>query len=733
VSAVATSRQTEADARSFTFADRFLAAVPLASVYVWLCGLYAFEAWQRATPWLFTDELELTTISRAIASTGHPARLEQPHSFESLYTVMLAPVWLIKRVATAYAAAKYVDVFVMAAVVFPVYGMARMIVGKRAALFAAAGAGAIPALAYTSYLVEENLAYPYAALCFFLILKAFVVRGTRRRRLWGAAAILASLVAPAVKGELLMIPLTLVFALLFALWSSTWGKERRARWSTGDWIGFVVAAFGAIFFISGVGSHHSIQWLTVTRLYKHRIIVLGDWAAGSLAIGIGVVPLIAGLTALVRAPGETRSHEVRMFRCLALGGIFSFAMYAGMKAAYLSTDFATRVEERNLIYIAPLLFVGTALLFERRRANVLALLAAGAYAVYLMVGTPYFMDRQLYSDALGLAILEQANRYISWTPSIAQAVMLGIALGGTALLLAVVMLRRRARLAVVLAAALAVGVLGWSLTGEIAAAAGTNSLADGAAATLRHPFDWVDTRTHGARTLYLGEAIADPTAPYLLTFWNRSIVKVSSLDGSLTDPLASGSPNFLPNGALYASYYNYAVEDWPCVDFAGTKYWQHSYRAGGGFRHWRLVQLTSPNVLRSMCVGIYADGWSGPYDTDYYRFRGPAGWLRVVYSRQNWQYKSGASPVHFFLGKLVVNANRQPTLGAVTKTVNGTIDSGQVKTAWLRVPAGGFAVRVVVAKKFEPDQYNHAGDRRELGAQITYTFFRNRASATPRR
>ena len=88
-----------------------------------------------------------------------------------------------------------------------------------------------------------------------------------------------------------------------------------------------------------------------------------------------------------------------------------------MKAAYLQSAFATRVEERNLIYIAPLLFIGTALVFERRRVNLVALAAAAAYGFYLVVGTPLQMGVQLYSDALGFSILQQANRYYELTPA----------------------------------------------------------------------------------------------------------------------------------------------------------------------------------------------------------------------------------------------------------------------------------------------------------------------------
>jgi len=80
VSAIATPRRAEEalPRPSHTVTDRLLAAVPLASIYVWLCIVYAFEAWRRVTPWLFTDELEMTQISRSIAATGHSARRGQP-------------------------------------------------------------------------------------------------------------------------------------------------------------------------------------------------------------------------------------------------------------------------------------------------------------------------------------------------------------------------------------------------------------------------------------------------------------------------------------------------------------------------------------------------------------------------------------------------------------------------------------------------------------------------------
>src|SRR5262249_40424124 len=133
-----------------TWADRFLAAFPLLAIFFWLCVVYAWEAWRHGSPWLFGDELELSQLSRAIAKTGHAARRGQPHSFDSLYTYFIAPAWRIGNVQHAYDAVKYLNVLAMTATAFPAYKLARFIVGRRAALFAATGSVVIPALAYSA-------------------------------------------------------------------------------------------------------------------------------------------------------------------------------------------------------------------------------------------------------------------------------------------------------------------------------------------------------------------------------------------------------------------------------------------------------------------------------------------------------------------------------------------------------------------------------------------------------
>src|SRR6266404_6991656 len=167
--AVVTARTPSAER---TLVDRLLAAVPLLSIFLWLTIVYMVEAWAHKTPWLFGDELELTQLSRAIADTGHAARRGVAHSPHTLYTFLMAPAWWLGSTHAAYDTVKYIGVLIMASALFPTYFLARMVVGRGWALFAATGAAAIPALAYSAWIVEEPLAYPWAALCFFLIAKA---------------------------------------------------------------------------------------------------------------------------------------------------------------------------------------------------------------------------------------------------------------------------------------------------------------------------------------------------------------------------------------------------------------------------------------------------------------------------------------------------------------------------------------------------------------------------------
>ena len=126
--------------------------MPLLVVYFALAALYAWQASRHPVPTIFTDELELTQLARAIAETGEPARRGEPYGLATLVAYFLAPSGG-SPTSTAYAAAKLLLVLAMTATVFPAYALARLVVSKWYALAAAAGATAVP-LAYSPILVE---------------------------------------------------------------------------------------------------------------------------------------------------------------------------------------------------------------------------------------------------------------------------------------------------------------------------------------------------------------------------------------------------------------------------------------------------------------------------------------------------------------------------------------------------------------------------------------------------
>lgn len=717
----------QASPHTRTTLERLLGAVSLLTVFTWLCLLYAWQAWGHVTPWLFGDELELTQFSRSIAETGQAARRGEPHSFETLYAYMLAPVWWISDTHSAYAAAKYLGVLTMTSAFFPAYALARMIVSYRWALFAAATSAAIPALAYASLLIEEPLAYPYATLCLFLLVKAL----TTRRRAVVAAAVAAALVAPLVRSQLAVIPAVFALAALLLAWASERAREWRSRWSAWDWAGAALLLAGAAIALNAMIASLSQSWFVATGPYKGRMLEYGLWAAGALTIGLGVMPVVAGLTSLSRPRDEQRAPAERAFVAVLAASIVCFAFYTAVKAAYISTVFATRVTERNLIYLSPLLLAGTALLLERRRLRLPALAGAAALALYLILTTPYQMDFPFYSDAPGLAVLAAGNRNFAWTPETAERILLAMLAASVAILLLPLLLRGRQRIlrgALGVAAAL---VLAWNLTAEIAAASASHDFSSQLARNLVRPFDWVDRTTKGQPTMYLGQRITDPNGVWLLEFWNRSIRYVWSLDGTAPGPGPVVNPNMeTPSGKFQQQRgdLRYVVAD-EGVSVVGRVVDEHTHFAGGTPARWRLFEIEYPLRLQRSVVGVYPDGWMGgdaSYSQHWMR-RGKPGYAVVTVSRAGWGGPDVPGGVRITVGKLVIDSGFQPRMGRVTAVRRWTVHSHLYRRFVIPTPAPPFRVEVNISPTFVPAEHDpRISDRRELGAIVGFAFRQTR-------
>jgi hypothetical protein len=710
---VVTARRAPAER---TFADRLLAAIPLLSIFLWLSIFYAVEAWAHQTPWLFGDELELSQLSRAIAETGHAARRGDPHSFDTLWTYVMAPAWRIHDVHTAYATVKYLAVLIMMSAAFPAFALARLVVGKTASLFVAAASCVIPAMAYSSMLVEEPLAYPYSTLCLFLILRTLV----RPSRWWIIGTLAAGIVAPFVRGELVVIWAVIAFSLLFLGWRTERVRRWRASWTSWDWIGFAVLLLGAGVITSAILGKGSFEWLISTDHYKGRLFDYGFNAAGALAIGLGVFPMVAGLAALWRGRGETPAWELRVFRSVLLASIISFGIYTAVKATYVSTVFGTYTYERNLIYLAPLLFTGTALWFQRRNFNPIAVGVSAAFVLLILLTTPYENTQDISYNAPGLAILQQANRYLNLDTTGAKIGLLALLALST-----VVLVARNMRW---IAVTLAIGVIAWNFTGALSFASASNRASDRFVDNIRKPFTWVDEATGGKPTLYLGQQMSDPNGEWLLEFWNphSMIGRVWSLDGTAPGPGPTLTPDpKLPDGTLsHDPHYPYVVEE-RGMNVVGQLVTTHDHITGGAPQKWRLVKVAPPLRLRDFVTGQYADGWTGA-SSAYTRFStGEAGRVRIIVSRP-WGGVDVPGHVTVKLGPIVIGDDNQPHVGEPMVVKRFTLHKNGVKELALPAPGLHFRVEVSVTPTFRPRELSPQtdSDNRDLGVKITYAFLK---------
>jgi hypothetical protein len=693
--------------------ERVLGAVPLLGLFAWACLLYAWQSWFIVTPFIFTDELEFTQLARSIAETGHAARRGVAYGLPSLPVVLMAPAWLIDNVGSAYDAAKYLNVVAMTAAVFPAYGLARMVVGRRAALFAAAGTVAIPAFMYSSLLLEEPLAYFVSTLALYLLAKALATRG----QWWITGAVAAAAVAPLTRSQLAVIPAAGLASLLVVAWRSVPVRRWRSRWTGADWVGGITLAALALVVFSAAMGHLSFSWLVATGYYKRRMLEYGIWAGGAFAIGLGVLPVIAGLAALARPRDEPRTPERTAFTIVLATSLLVFGLYTAVKASYISYKFSTLVVERNLIYLAPLLFVGTAMWLERPRFRPGALALATLVTGVLVLATQLRLDYP-YFEAPGFAILAWANRELALPQSTLEHLLWLLLAAALGLLLLPRALAGRPALARAAVAGTAVLVLAWNVAGQSAASAGARSNADSFLAGFPEPVDWLDRADGGEPAFFLGQGGSNPNGIHLLEFWNRSLKQVWALDNTAPGPGPTQSPDLAArDGTLYPD----PGYEWVVASAEIQLVGRPVVQVGG----WRLWHLALPLRLRESVTGVYGDGWMGAESTfsQYWSPGNRAGRLLVNVTRKNaWGGKDVAAWVTVQMGPLVVS-NKQPGFGAVTETRRCRIHSNTACPFALRTPRPPFRVRVTIDPTFVPAEIDRRlSDARHLGAKINYRF-----------
>ena len=708
------------------FLARFLSVVPLLAVYFGLAALYAWQASRRPVPTIFTDELELTQLARAIAETGEPARRGEPYGLATLVAYVLAPAWWLGTSTASWAAAKLILVLAMTGTVFPAYGLARMVVPKWYALGAAGAAVAVPALAYSPFLVEEPLAYPLSTLALWLIARAL------ERLTWGrvGAAFGACVLAALTRTQLSILLMVLVLGLLWIGWQSEAVRRWRSGWSTWDWVGAVILVIGAALWFSAAMGHASTAWRETTFIYKDRIFENASWAMGALAIGIGVLPVLAGIAALARPRSEKRDPATSAFVATSVAAIAVFLTYAGIKGAYNSTVFSTLVVERNLIYLCPVLFAATALAFARGVGRGWAIAGAAVFTIYVVTAAPLRLDQYPYYEAHGLSIAAFANRVFHWDERTIENTLVAVCVVALGAVLALRFLRRSSIAYAAVAGAAAVVVVAWSMTAQVYAAEGERLFSERIDHNLPRPYDWVDEAAHGGSVVVLGQRMSDPTGVWLTEFFNPDIRKMWSLDGSaayvggpiLTPDLNAVDGTLTPvPGTDYALAVNGVRLQAPVV--AGREN-AVLYRIDRG-----------PLKLQDALVGRESDGWmkadagttvARAAYTRYDVSKDEPGLAFVRLTREGWCPKPASrttGKVTVRIGPVGIGPDKQPMIRRVTETREFDVPDCQGNGTTLSPPKVPWRMEIALSPTFIPNQIDPTkSDRRQLGAVLEAGF-----------
>lgn len=683
----------------------------LGVAYLCFATLYAWQASQRVSPTIFSDEIEFTQISRGIAETGSPSRLGEPSAFGSLYTYLVAPAWWLDP-TEAWEAAKLIGVLVMTAAIIPAYGLARFVVSRPWAVAAAIGAVAAPPLAYAPYLLEEPLAYPFSTTALWAITAA-IARPTRRRLALAGAL---CLVAPFVRGELAVLMAVFGAGLFYLLWRTESFTRWRSTWSVGDWVGAAMLVVGAAVVVSAAAGHRSDAWYVATGFEKHRVFDYGLWSLAAMTIGLAVLPVVATVAAFasrrLRATAEGRAFVI-----VGVAACAAFVTYAAVKGAFLSTRFADLIVERNVIYLVPVVLAATAAVLARPIASVPALAAGFLVALFLVVKAEFRLDQYPYFEAPGLAIGALANRNFIWDAADVERALVVTALVSLALLAARSFVRSRT-IGLAIAVVAACGVTTWALTTEIYAARGLNTFAERLHQGTSKPVDWVDRATGGEPTLFLGQQLNKDQNPlFLLEFWNYSIDKIWSLDG--TAPLPSLSPDLgAPDGTMSPDPGVSWVVTGNGVEVVGEQVGEPR----GGMQLWR---VTPPARFRNTQTGVYPDGWMSERATfsQYAPEDGVSrGNAKIVVSRQG--ACGGGLPtadVTIRIGGVAVREN-QPGFARVDEVVRRKLEPCGLAQVVTRATVP-YHVEVTVSPTFIPAEIDaSSGDVRPLGAQVGFDF-----------
>ena len=375
--------------------------LPLTALFAGVALLLGFTVAHLHDWFVMTDELlyERLAVNAATTLSPLPAIHGQAvGNLNQLYPLLIAPLFGHGDVPFAITATHVLNAIVMASAALPAYALGRNVLGSsRWALAAAALAVVGPWMVLSSFLLTEVVAYPTFIWAVWGMERT-LERPSRRADL--VALVLIGVATSARVQLVVLLPALVAVAAVHELRFRAGGRLEALRrhdllFAVAGFLALaalVLAAAGRLasaFGTYAVTAHGSIVPLASFPLALRHLAVL--------ALGCGIVPLVAGLgwalVSIVRPQGRREHGYALLATVLVLG----MAVQVGAFAERFGDGI---VRDRYLFYVVPLLGVAMLAYLRARPRPLLAPVIGGAvFVVGIALQGHTFKYAGLFADS----------------------------------------------------------------------------------------------------------------------------------------------------------------------------------------------------------------------------------------------------------------------------------------------------------------------------------------------
>jgi hypothetical protein len=510
--------------------------IALAAIVVVSTALRSWASWEVPTPWIAPDELIYGLTGQSLYRSGHLEILGGPTPYYSVIVPALNGLPLsLGDLTLGYAAVKIIQALVMSLAAVPVYLWGRRLMAPGWALVAALLTVSIPGLAYSGLLMSEVAFYPV------VVLAAWATAAAVESPTWRRQLLCVGAVAVAVGTRLQAV--VLLAALPCAILLDAAFRRERLRLRPFAPALSAMALLAAIWVASRIGAHDSVLGAysgASGGATAGRSVRFVAYHVGDVALLTGLLPFCALLVLLWHA-GRHGEADPAFAAYLAVTS--AVVAWFVVEVGIFASREVGRLAERNLIAVAPLLFLALAAWLDRSalesyRDRVGAAVLAAVAVLALPLGTLVVPGAN--PDAFTLIPLDHLRRLTSL--GVTEAVV-----GAGVVVLAVLFAAAPRRVLVGLPALLVL-LLG---AGSVAA---SREVVHQARSLERQFFGpsrrWVDRAADG-RVAYVYDGQGYWNVPWETIFWNRRIDRVYDLPGTaVRGPLPQRQVYVSPDGEL---------------------------------------------------------------------------------------------------------------------------------------------------------------------------------------